>query len=183
MEPNLVYFWEIWISSKRFRLQILITSLTLVMSWKDWECLFLIFLYSGFQPASYQKRGINNFGLADMRGDEWRRTKRMVTPSFSAPRLKKTLPALNDCALKVIYQIIFIFWRWLVQLVDYLHSQEDKEFVDGLDFSKKYFLNCIASVGFGLNIDCFGEKESSFEKNAKYENYDLVIYLHTFVLF
>ena len=82
-----------------------------------------------------------------------------------------------------MYQIIFIFWRWLVQLVDYLHSQEDKEFVDGLDFSKKYFLNCIASVGFGLNIDCFGEKESSFEKNAKYENYDLVIYLHTFVLF
>ena len=64
---------------------------------------------SGFQPASYQKRGINNFGLADMRGDEWRRTKRMVTPSFSAPRLKKTLPALNDCALKVMYQIIFIF--------------------------------------------------------------------------
>ena len=64
---------------------------------------------SGFQPASYQKRGINNFGLADMRGDEWRRTKRMVTPSFSAPRLKKTLPAMNDCALKVIISDYFHF--------------------------------------------------------------------------
>jgi len=110
------------------------------------------FIDFGFQPASYQKRGINNFGLADMRGEEWRRTKRMVTSSFSAPRLKKTLPAMNDCAIK---------------LVDYLHSQDDKEFVDGLEFSKKYFLSCIASVGFGLNIDCFGEQESSFEKNAK----------------
>jgi len=110
------------------------------------------FIDYGFQPASIQKRGINNFGLADMKGEEWRKTKKLVTPSFSAPRLKKTLPAMNECALK---------------LIEYLNSQEDKKFVDGLEFSKKYFLSCIASVGFGLNIDCFGPQESSFEKNAK----------------
>ena len=38
-------------------------------------------------------------------------------------------------------------------------------------FSKKYFLSCIASVGFGLNIDCFNQQESTFEKNAKCEDY------------
>ena len=62
----------------------------------------------GFQPAFVQDRGINNFGLADMRGEEWRKTKRLVTPSFSAPRLKKTLPAMNDCALKVINDLLFV---------------------------------------------------------------------------
>ena len=51
--------------------------------------------------------------------------------------------------------------------MEYLRSKEYEEFVDGLDFSKKYFLSCIASVGFGLNIDCFGENKSSFEKNAQ----------------
>ena len=36
-----------------------------------------------------------------MKGEEWRKTKRLVTASFSVPRLKKTLPAMNECALKV----------------------------------------------------------------------------------
>ena len=53
------------------------------------------------------------------------------------------------------------------QLINYLHSKENEEFVDGLDFSKKYFLSCIASVGFGLDVDCFGQKKSNFEKNAQ----------------
>merc|ERR1712156_1339323 len=64
----------------------------------------------------------------------------------------KTHPALNE---------------FVSNLMEYLRSKEDKEFVDGLEFSKKYFLSCIASVGFGLNIDCFGQQESSFEKNSK----------------
>ena len=103
-----------------------------------------------------------------MKGEEWKKTKRLVTPSFSAPRLKKTLPAMNECALKVrIMKYIQLYLNFIIQLVDYLTSQEDKQFVDGLEFSKKYFLGCIASVGFGLNIDCFGQQESSFEKNAK----------------
>ena len=53
---------------------------------------------------------------------------------------------------------------YLLQLVGYLHSIEDKEFVEAKDFLKKYYLNCIANVGFGINIDCFDEKKSEFEK-------------------
>ena len=54
----------------------------------------------------------------------------------------------------------------MFQLVGYLHSIEDKEFVEAVDFLKKYYLNCIANVGFGFNIDCFDEKKSEFEKMA-----------------
>ena len=96
-------------------------------------------------------------------------TPRLVTPPFSLPRLKKTVPAMNDCAKKVFFSLIndIIVHQCSPQLIGYLHSQEQKEVVDGLSFSKKYFLSCIASVGFGLDVDCFGEKKSSFEKNTE----------------
>lgn len=53
------------------------------------------------------------------------------------------------------------------QLTGYLQSIENREYVEVIDFTKKYFLNVIASVGFGLRIDCFGEKKSAFEKAAE----------------
>ena len=52
-------------------------------------------------------------------------------------------------------------------MIGYLHSVEDREYVEALDFIRKYYLNCIAGVGFGLNIDCFTETKSSFEKAAE----------------
>ena len=86
-----------------------------------------------------------------MRGEKWKKLKQAVTPSFSVPRMKKSVAAMNDAAQK---------------LVSYLHSQEKKEHLEALNFIKKYYLNCLGSVGFGLNIDCFGEKPSEFEKQA-----------------
>ena len=56
------------------------------------------------------------------------------------------------------------------QLVGYLNSQENKEFVEVVNFSKKYYLGCLASIGFGFNVDCFSEQESEFEKHAKYSH-------------
>jgi len=94
---------------------------------------------------------LNQFGLADIKGEKWRKLKQSVTPSFSVPRLKKNVPAMNDAANK---------------LISFLHSQEEKEHVEALSFIKKYYLSCIASVGFGLNIDCFSDKPSEFEKQA-----------------
>ena len=96
---------------------------------------------------------LNQFGLADIKGEKWRKLKQSVTPSFSVPRLKKNVPAMNDAANK---------------LISFLHSQEEKEHVEALSFIKKYYLSCIASVGFGLNIDCFSDKPSEFEKQALY---------------
>ena len=33
-------------------------------------------------------------------------------------------------------------------------------------FTKKFYLSCIANVGFGFDVDCFAEKPSSFEEHA-----------------
>ena len=90
----------------------------------------------GFFPAAMQKKGLNTFGIVDMKGEDWKKTKRfvwlcypmiveldaprLVTPPFSLPRLKKTVPAMNECAKKVIIplsnDIIFsmIPSSWLV---------------------------------------------------------------------
>ena len=96
--------------------------------------------------------------------------KRQLTPSFSIPRLKKNVSTMNDVAYKV--RMHDTTWDkddtlFPSQLIGYLHSVEDREYVEALDFIRKYYLNCIAGVGFGLNIDCFTETKSSFEKAAE----------------
>ena len=96
--------------------------------------------------------GMNQFGLTDVKGEPWRKMKRQLTPSFSVPRLKKNVETMNEVAS---------------QLTGYLHSIENREYVEVMDVTKKYFLNCIASIGFGLRIDCFGGKKSAFENAAE----------------
>lgn len=103
----------------------------------------------GFKP--YEENPKNSFGLADLRGESWRKLKRALTGSFSTPRLKKNIHHMNESALK---------------LVGYLHSIENNEFVEAKKFSGKYYLSCLATIGFGLNVDCFGEKKSTFEEKA-----------------
>ena len=78
--------------------------------------------------------------------------KRMVTPPFSVPRLKKTVPSMNVAAEK---------------LRDYLKTTENEEFVNAVDFMKKFYITRIASVVFGMDIDCYGQTENEFEKKGK----------------
>jgi len=106
----------------------------------------------GFNTPQPEGKEYNQFGLADLKGEPWRKLKRAITPSFSTPRLKKNVSSMNECAKK---------------LVGYLDARTSKESVEVIEFTKKYYLSCIASIGFGFNIDCFGVQESTFEKHAK----------------
>jgi len=108
------------------------------------------FMDLGF--SAYHENSLNQFGMADLRGEPWKKMKRQLTPSFSIPRLKKNVDTINEQAQK---------------LVAYLQSQENKEFVEVLNFTKKFYLGCLASVGFGLNIDVYSDKKSEFEKHAE----------------
>lgn len=108
--------------------------------------------FDHFTDLAFSPDGVNQFGLADVKGEPWKKMKRQLTPSFSVPRLKKNVETMNEVAN---------------QLTGYLQSIENREYVEVIDFTKKYFLNVIASVGFGLRIDCFGEKKSAFEKAAE----------------
>ena len=58
-----------------------------------------ICIHSGFKP--YEENPKNSFGLADMRGESWRKLKRGLTANFSTPRLKKNIHHMNEAALKV----------------------------------------------------------------------------------
>ena len=106
----------------------------------------------GFGDPWYNKQVGNVFGMASMGGEPWKKMKRMVTPPFSVPRLKKTVPAMNECSYK---------------LGKYLKAHENDEYVDAADFTRKFYMNTIASIVFGMDIDCYGEIESEFEKKGK----------------
>ena len=106
----------------------------------------------GFGDPWYNKQVGNVFGIASMSGEPWKKMKKMVTAPFSVPRLKKTVPAMSECGQK---------------LRKYLKAHENDEYVDAADFSRKFYLNTIASVVFGMDIDCYGEVESEFEKKGK----------------
>jgi len=110
------------------------------------------FLNLGFGDPYYNKNIGNVFGLASLRGETWKKAKKMVTPPFSYPRLKKTVPALNECAEK---------------LGKYVKCHEKDEYVDILDVARKFFMNTIASVVFGMDIDCYCEVETEFERQGK----------------
>ena len=43
----------------------------------------------------------NQFGLADSKGETWKRMKKALTPSFSVPRLKKNVASMNQSATRV----------------------------------------------------------------------------------
>jgi cytochrome P450 len=105
-----------------------------------------------FNHPEYLAKVGNAFGIADMQGDQWKKMKRMLTPPFSVPRLNKTVPSMNIAAEK---------------LRDYLKTTENEEFVDAVDFTKKFYMTTVASVLFGMDINCYGEEESEFEKKGK----------------
>ena len=110
------------------------------------------FMNLGFGDGWYNDKVGNVFGMASMTGEPWKRMKKMMTGPFSVPRVKKTLPAMNECSRK---------------LVNYLKLHEKDDFVDGTVFLRKFFMNTIASVVYSIDIDCYGETESEFEKKGK----------------
>ena len=56
-------------------------------------------LFLGF--TKLVENQINQFGLADLRGDTWKKMKRQLTPTMSIPRLKKNVSEMNDVGRKV----------------------------------------------------------------------------------
>jgi len=110
------------------------------------------FMDLGFAPEGYSEKVGKFFGIADESGEKWRRLKKMVTPPFSVPRLKKTTPTINIAVKK---------------MMNYFHSLEKKgEVVDATLALKKFYMTTIASVAFGTDIDCFTDETNEFMRNG-----------------
>ncbi|XP_045213915.2 cytochrome P450 3A24-like [Mercenaria mercenaria] len=84
-----------------------------------------------------------------MRGRTWKRTRNIITPTFSAGKLKNLIPIINKCAETLVSNI------------------NDKA---GQDVAiRKFFIHftmdAIASTAFGIDIDSQKQPDSPFVKN------------------
>ncbi|XP_045213917.2 cytochrome P450 3A29-like [Mercenaria mercenaria] len=88
-------------------------------------------------------------GLFFMRGRTWKRTRNIITPTFSAGKLKNLVPIINKCAETLV------------------SNMNEKV---GQDIAiRKYFIHftmdAIASTAFGIDIDSQKQPDDPFVKN------------------
>ena len=99
-------------------------------------------------PDDYLKIMGLQLGLLDARGEEWTTLKRLLTPAFSGPRIRKTAGAMN---------------RVGKLFVEHLKEQEKSGAqINILDDIEKFAMTCLADVAFGTDINCFSDPENAF---------------------
>jgi len=106
----------------------------------------------GFIDQEYRKKVGLVFGLADAYGEEWKVLKRLITPTFSAPKVKKAAKAMNQVGDKMNSFIS--------------EALEKGEDVDVMTVVNQYAITTIGAVGFGIDVDCFKDKDSEFVKQG-----------------
>merc|ERR1712110_311313 len=58
--------------------------------------------FTDFGFKQYEEKPKNTYGLADLRGESWKKLKKGLSASFSAPKLKKNIHQMNEAALKLV---------------------------------------------------------------------------------
>lgn len=81
-------------------------------------------------------------------GDEWRRNRTKLTPAFTSNRIKEMFDAIIECG-------------------NSLHNHinkfaESSETVEIRDVCSRYLANVIASVAFGIDVDCIKNPNDKF---------------------
>lgn len=114
---------------------------------------FEYFVNTGFTTKDYLSVVGLQFGLADSRDEEWRTLKKLITPVFSGPRIKKLGGGMN---------------RVGKLLVEYLKVQEKSvQELDILESLQKFAMTCLADVAFGTDVNCFQDPDNAFLKHGK----------------
>jgi len=106
----------------------------------------------GFVDPRYRKEVGLVFGLADLHGEEWKRLKKQVAPAFSMPRVRKATTSVNKVAEK---------------MNKHLEESVGKgEKIDLYTLTNQFAMTTIASIAFGVEIDCFKDGENDFMKHG-----------------
>ena len=106
----------------------------------------------GFVDQRYRKEVGLVFGLADLYGEKWKRLKGQVTPAFSMPRVRKATTSVNKVAEK---------------MTKYMEESVGKgEKIDLYTLTNQFAMTTIASIAFGVEIDCFKDGENEFMKHG-----------------
>lgn len=109
---------------------------------------FQSFSHRGWQANVDVDPMANNILL--QRGEKWRTTRQQFTPAFSSAKIKQMFGTMVDCG---------------DSLEKYVKSFADTEqTIEMHDVFSKFAANVIASIGFGLEVDCFENPDCEFRK-------------------
>lgn len=91
--------------------------------------------------------------LLFMNGEKWRALRSKLSPAFTSGKLKAMFSTLVDCGDSLQEHV--------AQLAD------TKQTIEVRDVFARYSTNVIASVAFGIDVDCIREPDSEFRKEGK----------------
>ncbi|XP_043276577.1 cytochrome P450 9e2-like [Venturia canescens] len=91
--------------------------------------------------------------LFSLKNDRWRDMRTVLTPSFTANKMKYMFQLVSKCAM---------------ELVQYLseHPEQTKE-IDLKDFFTRYANDVIATTAFGISVNSFKDRTNEFYSNGK----------------
>ena len=111
------------------------------------------FYNTGLTTEDYLAKVGLQLGLLDLRDDDHKNLKKLITPAFSGPRIKKLAVGMN---------------RVGGLLVDHLKEKEKAGGEIDIQQALDYFsMTCIADVGFGTDANCFTHPDNAFLKYGK----------------
>lgn len=91
--------------------------------------------------------------LFAMEGDKWRNLRGKLTPTFTSGKIKGMFTTLLDCG------------EPLTKYVDNISGAQES--IEIRELLAQYTTNVIASVAFGLEIDCIGNPDQDFRKYGR----------------
>ncbi|KAF2898969.1 hypothetical protein ILUMI_07205 [Ignelater luminosus] len=86
-------------------------------------------------------------------GSKWKNLRVKLTPTFTSGKMKMMFPTLVECG------------RQLKGAMDIATNKSEP--IDIKDFAACFTMNIIGSCAFGIECNCFKEKNSEFIKNGK----------------
>lgn len=111
------------------------------------------FYNGGLTSPDYIEAVGLQLGLVDARDEKHKALKKLITPAFSGPRIKKLAGGMNRVGRL---------------LVDHLRAKEKSGEEIKIQQALDYFsMTCIADVGFGTDANCFTHPDNAFLKYGK----------------
>ncbi|XP_071955007.1 cytochrome P450 3A24-like [Antedon mediterranea] len=97
--------------------------------------------------------GILDEGVNNLQDDHWREIRNVLSPSFSAGKMKKMSPLLNACCDGLVKNV--------------LEKEAAKENVEVKELFGAFIIDSVASCGFGLDVNCQTNKNHPFQMHCK----------------
>lgn len=86
-------------------------------------------------------------------GEKWKRMRTTLTPAFTSGKIKGMFPTMIDCGKS---------------LEKYMNKYaENGDTVEVREMFELYATNLVASISFGIDIDCLADSDSEFRKYTR----------------